>query len=55
MSGSFCTALMNAHNKLNEYDTDVHNTHRTTNLNFYNFNLLHMRLELLLSSVMLCK
>lgn len=54
-SGNLCTALMNAHNKLNECDTDVHNTHRTKTLNFCNFNQLHMWLELLLSSVILCK
>jgi hypothetical protein len=41
-SGSFYTALVNVHNKLNEYDTDIHNRHRTKNLNFYNFNQLHV-------------
>jgi len=35
MLGSFCTSLLNVHNKLNEYDTDVHNTHRIKNLNLY--------------------
>jgi hypothetical protein len=54
-SGTFCTALMNVHNKLNECDTDLHSTHITKNLNFYNFIQLHMWLESLLSSVLLCK
>ena len=44
---SFCTALMNVRNKLNEYDADLYSTHRTKNLNFYSFNQLHMWLELL--------